>query len=142
MAMLKLAIAVGFLLAAARGIQLFGRHCRQRFGRSVFTVRGFWLAIIAINLVWWGYYAWATAPLHQAPAFGGLILILVGVAAVARLIRENVRNTNVLYGVGGSLLQLVLFFPVALYGIPLLVIALIFLLFATYKGAPAWLLGR
>jgi len=39
-----------------------------------------------------------------------------------------------------SSLQLMLFFPVALYGIPLLVIALLFLLFATYRGAPAWLI--
>jgi hypothetical protein len=45
-----------------------------------------------------------------------------------------------MYGIGGSLLQLVLFIPVALYGIPLLAIALLFLLFATYKGAPAWLI--
>lgn len=64
----------------------------------------------------------------------------LGIAAAGWLIYENVHSTNALYGIAGSSLQLVLFFPVALYGLPLLAIALIFLLFATYKGAPVWLI--
>jgi hypothetical protein len=140
MALLKLAIVLAILLVVAKGIQQFSRHCRRRFGRSIFSVRSFWLAAIAINLVWWGYYAWATAPLHHAPAYGGFILAALGIAAVTKLIHENVRETNVMYGIGGSSLQLVLFFPVALYGLPLLAIAVLFLLFATYRGAPAWLI--
>ncbi|SHJ40301.1 hypothetical protein [Paraburkholderia terricola] len=140
MASLKLAMVVGILLVVAKGIQQLSRHCRHRFGYSIFSMRGFWLAAIAINLVWWGYYAWATAPLHHAPAHGGIVLAALGIAAVVKLIHDNVRETNVMYGIGGSLLQLVLFIPVALYGLPLLAIALLFLLFATYKGAPAWLI--
>ncbi|TAL93122.1 MAG: hypothetical protein EPN73_22355 [Paraburkholderia sp.] len=142
MVLLKLAIIVGILLVVAKGIQQLGRHCRRRFGYSIFSMRGFWLAAIAINLVWWGYYAWATAPLHHAPAHGGIVLAALGIAAVVKLIHDNVRETNVMYGIGGSLLQFVLFIPVALYGLPLLAIALLFLLFATYKGAPAWLIDR
>lgn len=140
MALLKLAVVVGVLLGTARAIQLSGRHCRDRFGHSFFTARGFWLAAIAINFLWWGYYAWATAALHHAQPSGGLALMALGIAAAGWLIYENVRGTDAFYGVVGSTLQLVLFFPVALYGIPLLVIALIFLLFATYKGAPVWLI--
>lgn len=140
MAVLKLAIVAGILLAVAKGIQQLNRHCRRRFGYSIFSMRGFWLAAIAINLVWWGYYASATAPLHHAPMYGGIALMVLGIVAVSRLIYENVRETNVVFGVGVSSLQLMLFFPVALYGIPLLAIALLFLLFATYKGAPAWLI--
>ncbi|MEX3960306.1 hypothetical protein B0G57_12629 [Trinickia symbiotica] len=142
MVLLKVAITVGILLAIARGIRQFDRHCRQRFGRNILTVRGFWLAAVAINFLWWGYYAWVTAPLHHVPAYGGLILVTLGIGTVANLIHENVRGTNVTYGVGGTSLQLVLFFPVALYGVPLLAIAFVFLLFATYKSVPAWLADR
>jgi hypothetical protein len=138
MSLLNLAISLGILFGIAKGIQLFSRHCRRRFGYSFFTARGFWLAAVAINFLWWGYYFWATAPLRHTPPSGGLILIAMGIAATAWLIYENVRDTDLLHGVGGSSLQLVLFFPVAVYGIPLLVIAMLFLLFATYKGAPAW----
>lgn len=138
MSILNLTITLGILFSISKGIQLFGRYSRQRFGYSFFTVRGFWLSAIAINSLWWGYYFWATAPSRHTPPFGGLILMSVGVAAAAWLIYENVRNTDLLHGIGGSSLQVMLFFPVAVYGIPLLVITMLFLLFASYKGAPAW----
>lgn len=138
MSVLNLAISLGILFGSTLGIRLFSRHCRQRFGYSFFTIRGFWLAGIAINFLWWGYYFWVTAPLRHTPPSGGLILMAMCIAAAAWLIYENVRDTDLLHGIGGSSLQLVLFFPVALYGIPLLLIAMLFLLFATYKGGPAW----
>ena len=138
MSILNLAISLGILFGFALGIRLFSHHCRQRFGYSFFTIRGFWLAAIAINFLWWGYYFWATAPSRHAPSSGGFILMAMGIAVAAWLIYENVRDTDLLHGVGGASLQLVLFFPVALYGIPLLLIAMLFLVFATYKGAPSW----
>ena len=67
------------------------------------------------------------------------MLIAMGLAAAIWLIRDNIRATGLAYGAGGSALQLVLFFPVALYGVPLLAIALLFLLFLTFKAGPAWL---
>lgn len=138
MSILNLAISLGILFGVAKGIQLCSRRCRQRFGYSLFTIRGFWLAAIAINFLWWGYYFWVTAPLRHAPSSGGFILMAMGIAVAAWLIYENVHDTDIPHGVSGASLQLVLFFPVAVYGIPLLVIAVIFLLFAIYKGAPAW----
>lgn len=138
MDILKLAIIVCILFGVTKGIQLFSRHSRRRFGYSFFTSRGFWLAAIGINFLWWGYYFWETAPLRHISPSGGLILMAMGIAAATWLLYENVRETDLMHGIGGSSLQLVLFFPVALYGIPLLVIAMLFLLFATYKGGPAW----
>jgi hypothetical protein len=138
MNILNLCIIVCILLGAAKGIRLFSRHCRRRFGRSFFAVRTFWLATIGINFLWWGYYFSITAPLRQTSLSGGLFLIAAGIAATAWLVYENVRETDLLYGIAGSSLQLLLFFPVALYGVPLLVIFMLVLLFASYKGGPAW----
>ncbi|MBN3804342.1 hypothetical protein GXB81_14970 [Paraburkholderia sp. Ac-20336] len=142
MELLKLAIILGAVAGIAKGIQLFGHRCRCRFGYSFFSARGFWLAAIGINLLWWGYVAWGTAFLHHEPTSGGVVLMAMGLAAVVWLIYENVRDTNLPYGVGGSTLQLVLFFPIALYGIPLLAITLLFLLFATFKAGPVWFIDR
>ncbi|MBB5399387.1 hypothetical protein [Paraburkholderia youngii] len=142
MEILKLVIILGSIFGMAKGIQFFSRHCRHRFGYRFFTARGFWLAATGINLLWWGYVAWGAAFLHHEPTSGGVVLMALGLAAVAWLIYENIRDTNLPYGAGGSVLQLALFFPVALYGVPLLVIALLLLLFATFKGTPAWLIDR
>jgi hypothetical protein len=138
MSILNLAIGLGLLFGVAKGIQLFRRHCQQRFGYSFFTTHGFWLSAIGINFLWWGYYFWVTAPLRHTPPSGGLILMAIGIAAAAWLIYENIRDTDLPHGVGGSFLQFILFFPVVIYGMPLFVISMLFLLFASYKGAPAW----
>jgi len=137
--LLKLAIILGTVIGIAKGIQLFSHHCRRRFGYRLFTKRRFWLAAIGINFLWWGFYAWGTAYLHHTPQSGGIILMGMGLAAVAWLIYENVRDTDPLHGAGGSALQLVLFFPLAIYGVPMLLITVLFLLFATAKAGPtAW----
>ncbi|WP_308410386.1 hypothetical protein [Burkholderia sp. WAC0059] len=52
MGILKLAIIIAIVIGAAKGIQLFNRHCRRRFGHTFFTMRSFWIAAIGINLVW------------------------------------------------------------------------------------------
>jgi hypothetical protein len=142
MSIFDLIISLGILFSVPKGIQLFDRHCRQRFGHSFFTARGFWLAATAINFLWWGYYFWVTDAVRHTSPTGELILMAMDIAAVAWLIHENVRDTDLPHAIGGSSLQLVLFFPVAIYGIPLLLIAALFLLFASYKGAPAWFVDQ
>ncbi|MDS0858643.1 hypothetical protein NUV25_13095 [Burkholderia pseudomultivorans] len=142
MEFLRLAIILGAVVGISKSIQLFGRHCRRQFGCSFFTARGFWLAAIGINFLWWGYVVWGTAFLHHEPTSAGMVLMAMGLAAVVWLIHENVRDMNLPYGVGGSALQLVLFFPAALYGIPLLAITVLFLLFATFRAGPAWFIDR
>ncbi|WP_322787400.1 hypothetical protein [Paraburkholderia xenovorans] len=87
-------LIVAFLVAVAKGIQLFNRHCRRRFGHAFFTMRGFWLTAIAVNLIWWGLYFWAKAIQQHAPTSDGLILIALGLAATAWLLHENVRDTD------------------------------------------------
>ncbi|ABE30317.1 hypothetical protein DR64_326 [Paraburkholderia xenovorans LB400] len=143
MEFLKLAIIHGAVVGIAKGIQLFSRHCRHRFGYSFFSKRGFWLAAIGINFLWWGFVAWGASFLHHTPQSGGIVLMGMGLLAVAWLIYENIRDTDLPHGVGGSALQLVLFFPLAIYGAPILLITVLFLLFATFKGGPAvWLADR
>lgn len=138
----KLALIVAVVVAVAKGIQLFNHHCRRRFGHTVFTIRGFWLTAIAVNLIWWGLYFWAEATRQHAPTSDGLIVIAMGLAATAWLLYENIRDTDLLHGVGGSSLQLALFFPLALCSFPLLLVAMVVILVASYKGSPALFIER
>ena len=137
MELLKLSLILGAIAGITKGIQLFNLHCRRRFGYRLFTKRGFWLAAIGINFLWWGFYAWGTAYLHHDPQSGGIILMGMGLATIAWLVYENIRDTDALHGAGGSALQLILFFPLAIYGVPMLLIALRCLLFLTFKAGPA-----
>lgn len=143
MGILKLILIVAVVAGTAKGIQLFNRRCLRHFGHSFFTKRGFWLAAIAINLLWWGTYFWASAEVRHTPTMSdGLGLLALGLAATGWLIYQNVRDTDWLHGFGGSSLQLVLFFPLAVSSLPLMAAALVFLLVVSFKAGPIWLLDR
>ncbi|ABE36368.1 putative membrane protein [Paraburkholderia xenovorans LB400] len=142
MGVLKLALIIAVVVGVAKGIQLFNRHCRRRFGHSFFTTRGFWLAAIAINLLWWGFYFWGTAFVHHTTTSDGIILMVLGIVAIAWLLYENIRETDIVHGIGGSTLQLVLFLPLALYSFPLLIMGMVFVLVASYKAGPALFIER
>ncbi|WP_308410387.1 hypothetical protein [Burkholderia sp. WAC0059] len=72
----------------------------------------------------------------------GLILMGLGVATTAWLIYENVRDTDLVHGVGGTSLQLALFFPLALCSFPLLIIVMVFMVVASFKAGPALFVDR
>lgn len=142
MGWLKLALIIVVVVGIAKGLQLFNRHCRRRFAHSFFTTRGFWLTAIAVNLLWWGFYFWGKAYLRHTTTSDGIILMAFGLIAVAWLLYENIRDTDLLHGVGGSTLQLLLFFPLALYSFPLLIMGMVFVLVASYKAGPALFMDR
>lgn len=142
MGWLKLALIVAIVVATAKSIQLFNRYCRRRLGHSFFSTRGFWITAIAINLLWWGFYFWGKAYLQHTTTSDGTVLMVFGLAAVAWLMYENIRDTDLVHGIGGSTLQLLLFFPLALYSFPLLIMGMVFVLVASYKAGPALLMDR
>jgi len=139
---LKCAVTAGALIGLVKCIQLFNGHCRRRFGHRFFTLRAFWLAALAINLMWLGLYCYANAVRDHASINDGLVLVVLSVVPIVWMAYENIRETDLVHGLGGSALQLALFFPVALYSLPLLLAAMVFLLFASFKAGPAWLVDR
>lgn len=142
MGLLKPALIVVIVICVAKAIQMFNRHCRRRFGHSFFTTRGFWLTAIDVNLIWWGLYFWAKAIQQHAPASDGLLLIALGLAATVWQLYENIRDTDLLHGIGGSALQLALFFPLAVCSFPLLLVAMVVMVVASYKRGPALFIDR
>jgi hypothetical protein len=135
-------VPLGALIALAKGIQLFDSHSRRRFGHRFFTLRAFWLAALGINLMWLGHYCYANAVRDHASINEGLVLFVLSIVAIVWMAYENICETDLAHGLAGSALQLALFFPVALYSLPLLLIAMAIVLFASFKAGPAWLVHR
>ncbi|KAE8755324.1 hypothetical protein FSO04_34905 [Paraburkholderia madseniana] len=142
MEILKCAVTVGALIGLVKGIQLFSSHCRRRFGHRFFTLRAFWLTGLSISLMWLGFYRYTSELRDHASINGGLVLTVLSVVPIVWMVYENIRETDLFHGLGGSALQLALFFPVALYSLPLLLIAMAIVLFASFKAGPAWLVDR
>jgi hypothetical protein len=139
---LKFTATASVLIGLVKTIQLFNNHCRHRFGHRFFTRRAFWFATLGINLMWLGLYCYANAVRDHASTNIGLGVIALGLVPIVAIAYENVRKTDLVHGLGGSALQLALFFPLALYSLPLLLIATAIVLFASFKAGPAWLVDR
>ncbi|ANB73020.1 hypothetical protein AYM40_12085 [Paraburkholderia phytofirmans OLGA172] len=95
-----------------------------------------------INLMWLGLYCYAYAVREHASINDGLVLFVLSIVAIVWMAYENIRETDLGHGLAGSALQLALFFPVALYSLPLLLIAMAIVLFASFRAGPAWLVDR
>lgn len=89
-----------------------------------------------------GLYFWVKATQQHAPASDRLILIALALAATVWLLYENIRDTDLQHGIRGSCPQLALFFPRAVCSLPLLLVAMIVMVVASYKGGPALFIDR
>lgn len=142
MEILKFAVTACALIVLVKGIQSFNSHCRRRFSHRFFTIRAFCLAALGINLMWLGLYVYTKSVRDHVSIDGGLVLVVLSVAAIVWMAYENIRKTDLVHGIGGSALQLALFFPIAIYSLPLLLIAMAIVLFASFKAGPTWLVDR
>lgn len=142
MEVLKCVLAVIALLGLVRGIKLFSECCVRRFGHHLFTLRTFWLSTLSINLIWLGLFCFARAAQYHYPINLAPVLVVLGIVPVVWIAYENIHETDLAHGLGGTALQLAVFFPVALYSLPLLVVAIAILLFASFKAGPTWLVER
>lgn len=83
----------------------FERYTVGRFQHRFFTKRSLLLGALAAALLWCGHGWWSYARTHAGDQLNGIVLIVLGLAAAAYVVLNNVRRTNVLVGAGGTLMQ-------------------------------------
>jgi hypothetical protein len=138
----KFVVVAGALIGVVTCIRFFNDYCRRRFGHRLFTLRTFWLAALAINATWLGLYCYTNTVRDHASLADGLVLLALSISVIVWITYENIRETDFVYGLVGSALQLALFFPVALYSFPFLLITMAIMLFASFKAGPTWLVDH
>ncbi|MDN7179202.1 hypothetical protein M0D69_14530 [Caballeronia sp. SEWSISQ10-4 2] len=122
MLILKLVIVTSALVGILKGFNWFNNHCYRKFGHAFFTRQAFWRAAVGFNLMMFGAYWYDAAARQHGDTLNGLVLIAVGFAIAIWLVYLNFRNTNLLYGIGGSAIQMWLFWSLAWIGIPVLIV--------------------
>jgi hypothetical protein len=142
MVVLKLAFVLAVLVGILKGIKWFNSHCYRKFGHAFFTKRAFWQAAVAFNLMWGGAFWFVSAARQHGDTLNGLALIAIGFAIALWLVYENFRNTNLLYGIGGSALQMGVFASVALISIPLLVFIMVCHFIVLADSRPVYIVNR
>ncbi|PMS19751.1 hypothetical protein C0Z18_13045 [Trinickia dabaoshanensis] len=142
MLVIKLLAVVAVIAALVLGITMFNQHCAEKFGHAFFTKKAFYLTAAALGLIAVGNIWRHSSIQSHGDTLNGLVLMILGTLMACWMIYVNIRRTDAVYGIGGSVAQLGLFSVLAWVWLPLMVLALIgqFLLLMTAK--PVYVVNR
>ncbi|KVA16851.1 hypothetical protein [Burkholderia ubonensis] len=142
MLVIKLIIAIAAIATIVFGITKFNQHCLDKFGHAFFTKPAFYATTVALVLLIAGNYWRHSAALNHGDTLNGIAIMAIGVAVAGWLVYVNIRRTDAIYGIGGSVVQLGLFSALAWVSLPLMALVLVgqFLLIMTAR--PVYVVNR
>ncbi len=142
--MLVLSI-IGTILAVIVIVGLclyFNMHCNEKF--SYYFLSRFSLSLIAISatllLIGYEWYKYSLA--EQGDTLNGIILMIIGVCIVLALLYLNIKSTNFIYGILGSILQLGIFLPLWYAGIIFMIIGIVFCFLIGFLVKPVYVVNK
>lgn len=141
MLILKVLLGVAVIGAFFIALKKFDEHCAEKFGHRFFTKSAFYLTATALAFGVAGGLWRLTAAKAQDDQLNGIVLMIVGGLIAIWMIYMNVKRTNMAYGIGGSVTQLVMFSMLAYLSLPLLIISL-FLQFMATSGRRVYVIRR
>lgn len=142
MLVIKILIGVALIFALYMGATKFNQHCNAKFGHAFFTKGAFFATLAALALIIAGNMWRHSALESHGDALNGIVVMVVGVAIACFMVVANIRRTNMQYGVGGSVVQLGLFFALAWIALPLLIFGLVCQFLALMTAKPVYVVNR
>lgn len=124
------------------GIKKFNDHCEWRFGHAFFTKQAFFRTAIALALIVVGNRWGGSSAQHHSNLINGLLLIALGIGIITVLAYQNVKQTNLLFGLGGTAIQIPIFWLLAWVSIPILFIVLICQFAVLSTAQPVYIINR
>ena len=117
MLMLKMLGVFAAISATIAGLYLFNEHSFRRFQYRFFSWKAFFATGAALVLLMGGFWWKTNAAQTRGDELNGLLLMASAAAIMVVLWFFNFSRTNLLYGVGGSVLQLFVLAQLAYAGI-------------------------
>lgn len=128
--------------AAFTGLSYFNAHCEKKFGFKFLTKPLFVLTVAGVLLLIFGNEWRLDSIKTGGDMLNGIVLMILGGGLLAFLFYLNITKTNVLYGVSGSALQILVFGVLGYMGLFLLIIvAFLYFLLLSY-AKPVWVINR
>lgn len=142
MLVIKLIIAIAAIAAIVFGVSKFNQHCLDKFGHAFFTKPAFYTTTAALVLLIAGNYWRHSAATSHGDTLNGIALMGFGVAVACWLVYVNIRRTDAIYGIGGSVVQLDLFSALAWVSLPLMALVLIGQFLLIMSAKPVYVVNR
>lgn len=130
MLMLKIVGAVVLLILILGLLFAFDEHVEQKFGHRFFTKATFIATVVSCVMMIFGYDWHLSALQSHGDPLNGWVLAGVGAVILIGIAINNVVKTNVVYGIGGSFIQLPLFAALGYISLPFLAVGAVLSIFA------------
>jgi hypothetical protein len=124
MSALKILGVLVLLFGIGVVLMMFDAHIEKKFGHRFFTKPSLIASGVAVVLFVVGASWYDSALKSQGDILNGLVTAGVGVLILVGVGIHNVIKTNLLYGIGGSLIQLPILAIVAYFGIAVFLLLL------------------
>ncbi|MCZ4279598.1 hypothetical protein O4H49_02335 [Kiloniella laminariae] len=124
MLVLKIIIGIIILAGAFFSFLTFNNHCNRKFGYRFFTMTSFVIVGASLILISIGHEWRLDALKENGDILNGIILMIIGVLISMYLVFKNFKETNFVYGLGGSIVQLSIFGVLTYLGIVVLIITI------------------
>ena len=117
---------IGIIVAIvllARFVEYANAYSEREFNYDIFNITTFSIIAIGYVFLFFGKGSFASALMHQGDILNGILLMIIGGFLVMAVISINIINTNLTFGITMSIVQLILYIPLAvaaLFGLALL----------------------
>jgi hypothetical protein len=122
MLMLKIVGALVVLFLVWVALLAFDNHVEGKFGHRFFTKATFIAIVVSCVMIAGGYHWHQAALKSHGDPLNGWVVVGIGAVILIGIAIANVLKTDLIYGVGGSLIQLPLFVAIGYFGMPLLIV--------------------
>jgi uncharacterized BrkB/YihY/UPF0761 family membrane protein len=100
-------------------INSINEHCDRKFGHEFLTMDFLYICTFAYLIFFCGRFWYSHALQTRGDTLNGIIVMILGILIFLFIIFLNVRSSNYVYGILGSVVQIALFgilFPVVIGG--------------------------
>nr|WP_141661926.1 hypothetical protein [Burkholderia ambifaria] len=109
---------------------------------AFFTKPAFYATAVALVLLIAGNYWRHSAAIGHGDTLNGIAVMAIGIAVACWIVYINIRRTDVIYGIGGSIVQLGLFSALAWVSLPLMALVLIGQFWLIMSAKPVYVVNR
>lgn len=142
MLVLKIIGVVVVLASLLYALFAFDEHCFNKFKHKFFNKNSFVVVVVAFCLIIAGESWRAEALKTGGDELNGIVLMVIGVVTLIALLFYNLKKTNVIYGIGGTSIQLLLFAILAYFGIFVLMFGFIISIITASFAKPVYVINK
>lgn len=142
--MLVLKIIGGLLILALVlfSLLIFDEHCDEKFEHRFFKFSSFVILAVSVGVIQIGKMWYESSLESGSDTLNGLVLMIVGGLILLGVVLYNLKETNFVYGLFGSTIQISIFGTLALISLPIFAVFAVLSIIGSFAAKPVYIVNK